>query len=229
MSEDSPTRRLTTDALRRLNELVAQGVPFGDAMKQVADYEVVPEPEPPGDPEPPARPTAPWPEVRAALDAIFEELTNVGVLEAGAQTGCTPDEIDDLARDTDRRLPLAYRHVLARVGKVRTRFISHNHIAAELHELRRLQVAGDVYLRRKGITPDPDAFYMLACLGDAYHYVVCDVPDAVDAVVWVAHDGLDEPIAAYGSIVGMVRDLADDALRAWNSGYFAERPNGTTA
>jgi|GEM_PF-3200079 len=221
-------RQLTQAALQRLNELIADGVSFKDAMAQVAAWEdaraveKVP-------PAPPQRPTTTVAEATSGIDSILENLREVGVVPDEPGNGCSPDEIAALERDTKRTLPHAYKHLLARVGKARTRLISHNHIAAELHRLRDMQEKGVAFMSASGFELPADAFFFMSALGDAYHYIICDEPDAADALVWVAREDLDAPFVAYTSILDMVQDLSDRALRAWESGYFVHRPEGTQA
>ncbi len=218
------TRRLTPSALRRLNELIASGVPYGDAISQVHDYEQVRARAP----APPPSPPATLARAIAAIDASLEELLDLGVL-VGSDAGCSAEEIAALESDTGRALPRAYLHFLSRVGKERTRLISHDHIAAELHRLRSMQARGEDFMRRHDLPLPPDAFFLMSRLGDCHHYVVCEGRGAIEACVWVAREDLDAPFMAHASIAAMVRSLADDALRAWRSGYFVDRPDGTRA
>ena len=85
-------RQLTQAALQRLNELIADGVSFKDAMAQVAAWEdaraveKVP-------PAPPQRPTTTVAEATSGIDSILENLREVGVVPDEPGNGCSPDEI----------------------------------------------------------------------------------------------------------------------------------------
>lgn len=221
-------RQLTQKALKKLNELVASGVPFKDAMAQTAAWEEA-SVSVPSAPKPPIKPTTTLAEATERIDAILAELRDVGVVPDEPGNGCSPEEIAALERDTKRSLPYAYKHLLTHVGKARTRLISHDHIAFELHRLRTMQNKGAAFMARGGFEKPPNAFFLLSALGDAYHYMSCDDPDAVDAAIWVAREDLDAPFLAYPSILDLVQSLSDDAFRAWNSGYFKAHPQGTQA
>lgn len=224
------TRRLTKAALAQLNTLMAQGVAYEEALSQIADWEEVPQPEDTTyKKEVTPHPSTTQAQVIEAYDVLFHHMAKVGIVAQDPALGCTREEIVALEQDTQRLLPFAYTAWLERVGKARTRMISHNHIAAELHRLRQMQVRGRKFMAQCGFELPPTAFFMLSCLGDCYHYVECDTPRGVDALVWVAREDLDAPFIAYKSIVDMVQNLAKDAQRAWDSGYFKHRPEGTQA
>lgn len=226
----APALQLTAEAKRELNALVARGVPLGEALTRVrAGSGVWQAPAPPVVRTPALQGRAlatSAAEVDAYYDALQGRLAAIGVVP---REHAAPIRPADLERIQGRaRLPYAYVAFLRRFGGARCRLWSHDHLAVERAYLLTMQPKARALGERLGHPLPAGAWAILGRLAAVYHYLPGDggVDEPVHAICEDAPDGCR---AIWASVLGWVDHLADDAVRAWDRGYFRNLPGGTQA
>lgn len=160
------------------------------------------------------------------MDAYFEALANrlaeVGVVPRGYPT---PIKDEDQAKAT---LPYAYVAFLRRFGGARCRLWSYNHHAVERSLLLSMQRSARALAKRLG-HPIPDSGFAILGHLAAHYFVLHGVGGVDEAVHLVSEDAPEQSGPWFASVLGFVDMLASDAVEAWTSGYFQDRPEGTSA
>lgn len=232
-SPPSPAKQLSAASTQRLNELLRSGVPFRQAYAQLrAEAGAMETAQPLSLPKAPLKlegraPAQTREDVHAHLDALAARLAKSGIVPAEERVGCTPQEVATLREHA--HIPYAYEAFLQRFGKQRCRLYSHDHLAIEFPHLEKMQRTARKNAEAWGGNIPPEAFVVCGSLAAAYAFVVVG-PEVVDAPVWFTNEETMLDARPYfASVLGWIDALASDAERAWASGYFRDRPRGTTA
>jgi hypothetical protein len=159
--------------------------------------------------------------IKTRFDAFVVRLINSGVASPAELIGCSDDEIEQLERKYEIRLPTSYRLFLQLMGHKSGRLFTHDHIKASYPDVlcfteKQIKFWKNVP-EAKRITLSADALVILSRLGEQWLCIRCADVDDTPVLYYSECDPIQ---VSHPSVLDWLETWRAEAEEAIASGYY---------